>query len=351
MLSPLIGITVEITRKCFLSCVHCSALAGEDVSETLTLEEMEKVTDDFCDLGGKTLEISGGEPLCHQHIYEMIQYAKKNELSVHLFTCGVFEPQFPCIHEAINMDEKATELRNIGVDKIFVTLQGSNAETHDSVTNTPGSFKRTVNFIKSLIKCGIYVGIHIVPMKPNLDEFEEMLDYAANLGIQEAGILRFVPQGRGLRNKDWLMLTKDESARLIEMLNKVKRRKDIRVRVGSHLDFCFLLDKSHIPAPCTAGINKCLVKANGDIIPCAVFKGLNDYVVGNIRKSSLKELWKKSPIFAQFRNFDPRKLEGSCAECSYLSLCRGRCPAQRVYDLGNFYKGPDRYCPRVVFGA
>lgn len=124
------------------------------------------------------------------------------------------------------------------------------------------------------------------------------------------------------------------------------------VKVGSHLDFTFLLDKSK-PKACTAGITKCLVEANGNIIPCAVFKGMtdkeeNNFVAGNVRKEGLIAAWNKSAVFGKFRDFDPMKLQ-NCNMCGYVSICKGRCPAQRIYDHGDFYIGPDNYCPKEIF--
>jgi radical SAM protein with 4Fe4S-binding SPASM domain len=176
------------------------------------------------------------------------------------------------------------------------------------------------------------------------------VDFVIKLGVQDLSVLRFVPQGRGEGNKEKLILTKEEVAQLVEYLAEEKAKRKF-VKVGSHLDFRFLIDRS-TPKPCTAGIEKCLVEANGKVIPCAVFKGMtddkNNFVAGNVNEKGLTYIWKNSPVFKMFRDFEPEKLQ-ECNACGYLSKCRGRCPAQRIYDHGDFYVGPDNYCPKEIF--
>jgi len=338
-------ITIEIIGQCFQNCVHCSSLAFRSSQQSLTKDEITRVAEDFIQLGGETIEISGGEPFLHKYLFDLIDFFKKVDLKVVIYTCGKISENNDFENA---MNEILEKLSDKEIDKIMFNLQGAKAETHNSITRTKNSFFQSTKFIKKLVDDKHYVGIHYVPMTPNFEELEDLIDYAVELGVKEIGFLRFVPQGRGEKYKDWLMLSKEESARLIELLAQSKKRTDIDIGIGSHLDFTFLLD-GEPPKDCTAGKTKCLVGSNGDIVPCAVFKGRKEYVAGNIRKTSLIKTWKESKIFHQFRTFDPNSLKGACSTCQYLLMCKGRCPAQRIYDSGDFYQGPDSYCPKDFF--
>ena len=347
---PLEEITVEITQQCLQKCVHCSSVASSDSRQTLTKDEILRIAQDFANLGGKTMELSGGEPLLHDEAIDIIPTLRSLGIKVNIFTCGKItnNDDFESI-----MKQKAKALKKQKVDKIVFSIHGANAQTHDDITRTKNSFNHAVRFIQELVNEKLYVGIHFVPMSPNFEEFKDLVEFGVRLGVREIAVLRFVPQGRGEENKESLMLDKEAVAQLIELLAESEKRKDIRIKIGSHLDFTFLLDGSS-PKQCMAGIRKCLVESNGDVIPCAVFKGMtdkdnNDYVAGNVRKTSLGEIWRTSKIFQKFRAFDPRSLKGECATCQYLLSCRGRCPAQRIYDHGEFYQGPDNYCPKELF--
>jgi radical SAM protein with 4Fe4S-binding SPASM domain len=276
---------------------------------------------------------------------EVLRYAKKNYLKVNLFTCGYlgsFEPE--------KYRSLAGNLKKLEVDKITVSIHGSASETHDSITQRQGSFKNTINFIKKLIQDDNYVGIHFVPMNPNFEEIDYVVRLAEDLGIKEINILRFVPQGRGKLNEKWLELSPVQCVQLTEMITEI-RKKLTTLKVGSHLDFSFIYDSSLSPEPCKAGLSKCLIQPNGDVLPCAVFKGLSKYVAGNIKTSSLLTIWGESRVFDIFRNFKVNNLKGLCATCKYLKICKGRCPGQRVYKYNDFYQGPDPYCPLPLLNA
>jgi radical SAM protein with 4Fe4S-binding SPASM domain len=349
VLYPLSELTVEITWQCLQNCIHCSSGASINAQESLSKDEVINVANDFKELGGKKIELSGGEPFLHTDISDLLLELKKMNLAVNVFTCGVISKE----SDWTGTMQRTVELvKERGVDKVVFSLHGANAGTHDDIVKSKGSFSQAVEFMRELVKEKVCVGIHFVPMTLNFEEFRDLVDFAVDIGVHDLNVLRFVPQGRGEKNKESLMLNKLEVARLVELLAEEKKKRKV-VKVGSHLDFTFLIDGS-VPKPCAAGVTKCLVEANGNIIPCAVFKGMtdkekNNFVAGNIRKEHLSDVWRQSTIFDKFRKFDPKELQGGCRLCDYLSKCKGRCPAQRIYDHGDFYIGPDNYCPKEFF--
>ncbi len=347
---PLKEISVEITWQCMQKCVHCSSVASTCSRQKLKEDEILGIAKDFKDLGGERIELSGGEPLLHPNIATILPALKEVGLETHIFTCGAIGNYSNFLN---SMNEKIRLIRDSGVDKVVFSLHGANARTHDEIVRTEGSFHRAIDFIMGLVKEEITVGLHFVPMTMNFEEFKDLADFASKLGVHDISVLRFVPQGRGKKNRKSLMLREMEVAQLVELLAEQKKRTDIKVKVGSHLDFTFLLDGS-TPKPCMAGVTKCIVEANGKVLPCAVFKGMtnkgpNNSVAGNIRNDTLRNIWMTSPIFEKFRAFKPETLTGACRYCDYLSKCKGRCPAQRIYDHKDFYKGPDNYCPKEIF--
>jgi pyrroloquinoline quinone biosynthesis protein E len=315
------------------------------------LQIIKGVLDDFKKIGGATVELSGGEPLCHQHVSHIIAYAKQLGLETRLFSCGIFDPS-QLNGNADVLQKKVEELKSLGIDQVFVTLHGSNEEVHNQISGQP-SFGPTTGFIKELVRQQVPVGVHFVPVQLNFDNIDDVKELFSRLGVQEVGLLRFVPQGRGERNIDLLRLRGEQMEELAVLLAQEMKRKSI-VRVGRHLDFTFLINKNHRPGRCIAGLSKCLVTSEGEVLPCPVFKGLDDFVAGNVKNNGLEDIWKNSPTFMRLRDFDPRRIKGLCAHCEYLDLCRGRCPAQRYYEYKNRYGacalcvGPDPYCPRAA---
>ena len=341
---PLDDLTLEITNYCLLDCMHCSSESSRQHSEALPLRTVKRVVTDFAELGGKTLEISGGEPLCRKDLPEIVRHAKELDLETWLFSCGVFHlSQLTTGKDGLRL--KVKELKRLGIGKVFVTLHGSNEEYHNQISRRP-SFGRTSRFIRELVSEGVFVGVHFVPVHANFDNIDDLVRYCEHLRVKEVALLRFVPQGRGKKNAKLLRLTQEETLQLANLLNDEKNTENSIVRVGSHLDFTFFFDKKHKPKPCTAGISKCLVTSGGKVFPCAVFKGLKEFVAGDVTKASLANIWTDSEAFERLREFDHMRLKGLCKPCEFRSRCRGRCPAQRYYQSHDLYQGPDPYCPK-----
>lgn len=341
-------LTLEITNYCFLNCMHCSSESSRRRSQDLPLETIRRAICDFAKLGGRTLEISGGEPLCRRELPSIVEHAKRSNLEVCLFSCGVFHPsQLRTSKDGVR--DKVKELKRLGMDKVFVTLHASNERDHDEISKRKGSFRRTTLFIEELLKQGMFVGVHSVPVRPNFDNIDDLVKYCVDRHVNQVALLRFVPQGRGKEHADLLTLNEEETLHLADLLYELQNEKDSIVHVGSHLDFVFLFDQEYEPQPCKAGISKCLVTSLGEVFPCAAFKGLKEFVAGDLNKDSLADLWVNSQVFRELRQFDPNRLKGLCATCRHLTKCRGQCPAQRYHKWRDLYMGPDPYCPKPAF--
>lgn len=336
-------LTLEITNACPLKCKHCSSFAGRPLEDELTLAQVRDIIDDFDELGGEILEISGGEPFSSPHTYNTIEYAKHKGLRVYVYTCGVAESRSEPKPIGGSLVDK---MANLNVDKFYFNLQGASPKVHEQITRVDGSFRTAIDSIKNLIRSGFYVGIHIVPMKPNYKEIGSLVNLAESLGVREVALLRFVPQGRGDANRRELELSVNEFRELITAANEIKAESNpkINVRMGAPINFCFLVDDSLVPPRCTAGKDKCLISPEGNVFPCPAFKQNSNFIAGNVKQDSLINIWRKSLILSQFRNSDWKDLEGYCKACPFLSKCKGRCAAQRTLAHKGINKGPDPHC-------
>jgi pyrroloquinoline quinone biosynthesis protein E len=307
----------------------------------LSIDEVRGIIADFVDLGGTTLEISGGEPVLHPSLSNIIGFASDKGLETRLYTSGVGSKETcdPLTETFLK------NLRNRGLDKVIFNVQGPSKEIHDGVTNTPGSYKAVRRSIKLSRDLGFWIGFHFVPMKPNAKELHGVLKLARAFGVNEVALLRFVPQGMGAVNKSELLLTKNE---LRDFLGDVARlRKEFdpnpKIRTGCPLDFLHFFDKEVELSSCKAALSTCAITPEGAVIPCPAFKHAPDYVAGNIRQESLKSIWEQSDCLEMLRSIDYREIEG-CRTCDRLEVCKGRCLAQRVRQNGHPLKGPDPDC-------
>lgn len=74
------------TRRCNLSCTYCNEY--DRVSDPVPLEEMRRRIDRLADLGTGIITLSGGEPLLHPHVPELIRHIRRRGALATIITNG-----------------------------------------------------------------------------------------------------------------------------------------------------------------------------------------------------------------------------------------------------------------------
>jgi MoaA/NifB/PqqE/SkfB family radical SAM enzyme len=75
-------------RRCNLACAYCNEY--DDYSQPVPLEEMQRRLDKLADLGTAIITISGGEPLMHPKIYEIVAHIRRRKMIAGLITNGFY---------------------------------------------------------------------------------------------------------------------------------------------------------------------------------------------------------------------------------------------------------------------
>ncbi|MBW2621752.1 MAG: radical SAM protein, partial [Deltaproteobacteria bacterium] len=170
---------IEITNVCPMACLHCSTssiqLGTESGGRNIPVEKIAGAVKDFKNLGGEILEISGGEPLLHPHLFEIIELAVSHDLEVRLYTAGIMPSKEAS--ELVSIDFKlAQDLKSIGVSRVIFSLQGAVSQTHDKIVGFSGAHSLALKSIRNIKEAGLWTGIHFVPMALNFHEIEAMMD-------------------------------------------------------------------------------------------------------------------------------------------------------------------------------
>src|SRR5258708_38218446 len=82
---PLLAHLIPI-RRCNLACTYCNEF--DDFSKPVPTEEMLRRVDQLGDLGTSVITISGGEPLLHPQLDDIIHHMRKRRIVSGLITNG-----------------------------------------------------------------------------------------------------------------------------------------------------------------------------------------------------------------------------------------------------------------------
>ena len=327
----------ETTKRCNLSCLHCrgSATDAFDPHE-LNTAEMKNFVDNVVSFSKPILILSGGEPLMRPDIYEIARYASDKGLRVALATNGT-----------LVTTEVAQKIKNSGVQRVSISLDGSQAETHDNFRRQKGAFAKALAGFDNLKEAGVSLQINTTVTKRNVAELPEILRLVVEKGAAALHIFMLVPTGCGLEIAETDMLPAEAYEEVLKWLydKSTELELDIKATCAPHY-FRILkqqgsaIKKGHGLAArskgCLAGSAVCFISYKGDVYPC----GYLPVSSGNIRQKSLQEIWETSKVFADLR--DPGKLKGKCGCCEYRVICEG-CRARAFAESGD-YLDEEPYC-------
>lgn len=317
---------LHITRACNLRCKHCYIEAGSPLEKELNTKELLRLINDFAQLGGERLIITGGEPLLRREtLYEVFKKAKDVGISkVFLETNGT-----------LVSGKDIDTFKKYDVE-VGVSLDGASKEINDYIRGA-GCYEKAVRAIKKLVNAGVKTRIGVTLMKPNIKESEEIVSLAKNLGITAISIKTLIEMGRAEDNRD-LLLSFAEAYKAI--LTMWKKARELGVMTEFEYQLRTLEELSRKDA-CGAGRGLLSVSPDGYVYPCNMFLGIQEFNAGSIRKHGLKHIWRNSKALKILRRVNVLDIEG-CKDCEMKFIC-GVCLATIYREHGAFNKRP-RHC-------
>ncbi len=192
-----------ITYNCQLKCPHCCVGNYEnEPPRELTTEEIK----DVLDQSAKAFVINyfGGEPTMRPDLMELIKYASERSVYVFCDTNGIKITK-----------EYAKELKDSGLEILYVSIDSPVPEKHDELRGMKGLFNKAIQGIKNALEVELKCELSTYITKENLanGEFENVIKLARDLGATGVRYLLPTPTGRWLYNPD-VMLTREEQRKV-----------------------------------------------------------------------------------------------------------------------------------------
>ncbi len=320
---------IDLTERCNLRCIHCRVSTSTKKTNEISLKKLRELIDTLSKMKVIQIIYSGGEPFLRKDIFEILSYSvKKGIPDLIVVTNGLL----------LN-DEKISKLKKTGMKKITISLDGLE-ESHDIIRGK-GTFKRTLDIIKRLVKEGFEVKVTMTLNKLNKNDVLQLSVLLNMIGVKRINVGNLMPCGRGKDLWDQSLDFKEK----YELFNKIKKVNNKYGENFINFESSFLseprLSKSEQKIAsflgCRGGRTYCAILANGDVVAC---KMLPHVVAGNIYKTNFSKIWKDDKNWKIWRE---GKLPKKCRLCKYGEACRGGCKAISFYKYGRF-DVPDPRC-------
>ena len=325
---PLGMLYFYLTEGCNLRCRHCW-LAPQFQTATKRYPALEPdlfrhIVRQAKPLGLTGVKLTGGEPLMHPRIGEILEILRSEELRFNVETNGV-----------LCTPGLARDLARCGAGHVSVSLDGTDAQTHEWVRGVAGCFEAALQGIRNLVAAGIRPQIIMSLMRRNVGQIDPLVRMAESLGCSSVKFNLVQPTARGEK-----MHEKGETLGIEEMIslgkwieNDLARKMRIRTFYGYPVAFRALGRLFGRDGDCgICGIRGILgVLAGGSYALCGIGESVPELVFGHATKDDLSGVWKDNPVLREIREGMPRRLEGVCGECLMKGVCLGSCIAQNYY--------------------
>ena len=326
---PLNQIYFYLTEGCNLRCRHCwiaPKYQGEgDSGSALDLDLFKSIIEQAKSLGLTGVKLTGGEPLLHPQINEILEYIQTEDLGMTLETNGVL-----CTAE---LAEKMAACKDPFVS---VSLDGADSESHEWVRGVEGCFDEAIEGVRNLVSEGLRPQVIMTIMRHNKNQLEPVVRLAESVGAASVKFNIVQPTARGEKLHDsgealtieelvdlgrWVETTLSDSSPLPLYFSHPMAFRPLGKMFGENGDGCGVCGISGILG----------VLASGSYALCGIGETVPDLVFGHGATNSLKHVWNNTPVLLEIREGLPSRLEGVCGDCLMNEICLGSCIAQNYY--------------------
>lgn len=347
----------ESTIKCNLACAHCRRLDSDELAhKDLSTAQAERLIEQLAELGSEqpmmpVLVFSGGEPLCREDLFGLVGRARTAGITPALATNGT-------VIDAAT----AQRIRDSGIVRVAVSLDGATAEIHNRLRRQDGCFEEALAGLGHLRDKSVPFQINTTLTRHNADNLEDLYGLAKSLGAVAVHIFMLVPVGCGQVLAETDMLSPEQYEQKMLEICRLDQRGEIQIKVtcGPHYERVIRQQGlvqarkaaagagGSVPGTaargatsrgCLAGLGVLFVSHQGDVFPC----GYLPVKCGSVLESSLTDIWHNSEDLARMRDAD--LLEGKCGVCGYKHVCGG-CRGRAYAATGN-YMAEEPFCAYV----
>lgn len=313
----------EITRACDLLCKHCRACAQPNRhAHELTAEQSRALIQQIAAFPKPPVLIfTGGDPIKRPDIYSLVKQAVSLGLST-----AITPSATPLVTR-----EALIRLKEAGLTRLAVSLDGIDSATHDEFRGVPGSYERTLEILAQAREVGLPLQVNTTVTRRNVDQIDAIAEMLEGTGITLWSVFFLVPVGRGLAEQRIAPEQYEQTfARLfwqskhrsfgIKTTEAPHYRRYVLSHAGNPQRQPGSMPPGRIqraPLGVNDGKGTLFVSHTGTVYPT----GFMPIACGKFPQESVVDIYQNSSLFNVLRN--PELLRGKCGVCDYRHVCGG----------------------------
>ncbi len=337
----------ETTQACDLTCKHCRASAQPLAHPSqLNTDEATNLIDQIADLQVPLFVFTGGDPLKRPDIFQLIRHAAGK---------GVHAALTPSATPLLTRDA-IFRMKDSGLSRLAVSLDGSVPEIHDSIRGIPGTWQRTLQAIEWANDAKLPIQVHTVVSRLNIGDLDNLATLLTVKQIVMWSFFFLVPVGRG-QVAD--LLTGQEFEDVFAKMWALTKRVPFAIKTTEAMHYRrYLIQQRMKEGLSTTGVHddagarptrhpgwtvsdghpgrgseakavgwatKRVNDGRGFVFISHIGKvfpsGFLPIEGGDLHNDTLAHIYQESPIFVKLR--DSGQLHGKCGACEFRNICGG----------------------------
>jgi len=292
-------ISVEITNANPLKRKHFfnSPNSGENTNY-LSEDVFYNILFDMKNMDIENLRITGGEPLLHKDFFIFLNKAIELGMKCHVFTSG-----YICNDDIVSSFRKIADSKKI---TLKVSIDGLE-DYHDNFKGVKGAYKKSMNFIDTMVEMGIPVNVTCCINNQSYSEIKSLTKLLKDKGVEVFRLNPITSSGK-VSNKAAYF----NCMQINEIVSKLKEEFE---------DSYFKITKHETDAKnngsiglknCGLGQTQLKIDSFGKVYPCA----MSNFEIGNICEETIKSIQMRNSKI--FEKIVPQDID-ACGECSQVS--------------------------------
>lgn len=313
----------EMTNACGLACRHCRASAMAERSPLeLTTAEGVRLLDDIMGFGRPYPHVvfTGGDPLLRPDLELLVGEATARGIG-----CSLAPAATGLLTQA-SLDR----LKAAGIQNISLSIDGSTAAIHDGFRGVAGTFQTTLESARIARAAGLPIQVNTLITDETLPDLPAIYQLMTTLDIMRWSLFYLISVGRGSALRE---VSAAESERLNRWLFDLARSAPFQVKTTEAMHYRRVAIRTmraegmdddaiaHTSVGRGFGIRDgngiMFVNHDGAVYP----SGFLPIATGNVRDTSIVELYRSHPVFTSLRQ--PAGFKGRCGRCEYSQICGG----------------------------